>query len=140
MPYPILLVPVGAVLAVLPGVTVPQLAPDVVFSISLTAVDIPVATTSATASTTSASASFKSVGTTYRGFLINADRDFAQGKGPYPGYGTGAARNYVAGGLAHCLRACLGRTRHGGALLAPGVGRGVLIGFVRRLPLAQGVQ
>ncbi|MFZ0229052.1 MAG: hypothetical protein WBS15_11045 [Mycobacterium sp.] len=82
MPYPILLVPVGAVLAVLPGVTVPQLAPDVVFSISLTAVDIPVATTSATASTTSASASFKSVGTTYRGFLINADRDFAQGKGP----------------------------------------------------------
>jgi PPE-repeat protein len=60
--------------------------------IPLTAVDIPIATTSATASATSASASFTSVGTNYRGFLINADRDFAQGKGPYTGYGPGAAR------------------------------------------------
>ena len=30
------------------------------------------------------------MGTNYRGFLINADRDFAQGKGPYTGYGPGA--------------------------------------------------
>jgi len=59
--------------------------------IPLTAVDIPIATTSATASTTSASASFTSAGTSYRGFLINADRDFAQDKGPYTGYGPGAA-------------------------------------------------
>jgi PPE-repeat protein len=58
--------------------------------IPLTALDIPIATTSATASTTSASASFTSVGTAYRGFMINADRDFAQGKGPYTGYGPGA--------------------------------------------------
>jgi PPE-repeat protein len=59
--------------------------------IPLTAVDIPVGATAVTASTTSASASFTSVGTNYRGFLINADRDFAQGKGPYTGYGPGAA-------------------------------------------------
>jgi PPE-repeat protein len=59
--------------------------------IPLTAVDIPIATTSATASTTSASASFTAVGTNYRAFLINADRDFAQDKGPYTGYGPGAA-------------------------------------------------
>ncbi len=59
--------------------------------ISLTALDIPIATTSVGASATSASASFTSTGTNYRGFLINADRDYAQGKGPYTGYGPGAA-------------------------------------------------
>lgn len=59
--------------------------------VPLTALDIPIAATSATASTTSATASFTSAGTTYRGFLINADRDFAQGKGPFTGYGPGAA-------------------------------------------------
>jgi PPE-repeat protein len=59
--------------------------------IPLTAVDIPIATTSATASTTSATASFTSAGTTYRGFLINADRDYGAGTGPYTGYGPGAA-------------------------------------------------
>jgi len=59
--------------------------------IPLTATDIPVASASATASSTSATASFTSVGTTYRGLLINADRDFAQGKGPYTGTGPGAA-------------------------------------------------
>ena len=32
------------------------------------------------------------MGTNFRGFEINADRDFAQGKGPYTGYGPGAAR------------------------------------------------
>jgi hypothetical protein len=68
--------------------------------IPLTAVDIPIATTSATASTTSATASFTSVGTTYRGLLINADRDFGQGKGPYTGYGPGAAMlpEWILGG------------------------------------------
>ncbi len=59
--------------------------------IPLTALDIPIATASATASSTSASASFTSVGTTYRGLLINADRDFAQGKGPFTGNGPGGA-------------------------------------------------
>jgi PPE-repeat protein len=68
--------------------------------IPLTAIDIPIATTSATASATSASASFTSVGTNYRGFLINADRDFAQGNGPYTGYGPGAAMvpEWILGG------------------------------------------
>ena len=32
------------------------------------------------------------MGTNFRGFEINADRDFAQGKGPYTGYGPGAAK------------------------------------------------
>ena len=59
--------------------------------IPLTAIDIPIAATSATASTTSATASFTSAATTYRGFMINADRDYAQGKGPYTGYGPGGA-------------------------------------------------
>ncbi|QLL05350.1 PPE family protein [Mycobacterium vicinigordonae] len=59
--------------------------------IPLTAIDIPIATTSATASTTSATASFTSAATSYRGFMINADRDYAQGKGPYTGYGPGGA-------------------------------------------------
>ncbi len=71
--------PTSALLAALTSIIIP-----------LTAIDIPIATASATASTTSASASFTSVGTNYRGFLINADRDFAQGKGPYTGYGPGA--------------------------------------------------
>jgi PPE-repeat protein len=68
--------------------------------IPLTAVDIPIATASATASTTSATASFTSVGTTYRGLLINADRDFAQGKGPFTGSGPGGAQlpQWILGG------------------------------------------
>jgi len=72
--------PSSVLLAVLTAIIIP-----------LTAVDIPIATTSATASATSASASLTSVGMNYRGFLINADRDYAQGKGPYAGYGPGAA-------------------------------------------------
>ena len=68
--------------------------------IPLTAADLPIATASATASTTSASASFTSVGTTFRGLLINADRDFAQGKTPYTGDGPGAAmlQEWILGG------------------------------------------
>lgn len=68
--------------------------------IPLTAVDIPVASASATASTTSATASFTSVGTTYRGLLINADRDYAQGKGPFTGNGPGGAQlpEWILGG------------------------------------------
>lgn len=68
--------------------------------IPLTAADLPIATASATASTASASASFTSVGTTFRGLLINADRDFAQGNGPYTGNGPGAAMlpEWIVGG------------------------------------------
>ncbi|WP_343577116.1 PPE family protein [Mycobacterium sp.] len=68
--------------------------------IPLTAVDIPAASTAAAASSTSATASFTSVGTTYRGLLINADRDFAQGKEPYTGTGPGAAmlQQWIFGG------------------------------------------
>jgi PPE-repeat protein len=99
--------------------------------IPLTAVDIPIATTSATASTTSASASFTSIGTNYRGFLINADRDYAQGKGPYTGYGPGAAMvpQWLFGGpdaLAEAssaapvsVTAALGQGTTAGALSVP---------------------
>lgn len=52
--------------------------------IPLTVVGIPVAAASATAS-------FTSVGVTYRGLAINADRDYAADKGPYTGPGPGAA-------------------------------------------------
>ena len=53
---------------------------------------IPVGTTSIGSSATSISAAFTGVGTNFRGFEINADRDFAQGRGPYTGYGPGAAK------------------------------------------------
>jgi PPE-repeat protein len=58
----------------------------------LTAVEIPIGTTSIGASATSVSAAFTGVWTNFRGFSINADRDFAQGTGPYTGYGPGAAK------------------------------------------------
>lgn len=68
--------------------------------IPLTAADIPIATASATASTTSATASFTSAGTTYRALLINADRDFADGKGPFNGNGPGGTMlpQWIIGG------------------------------------------
>jgi PPE-repeat protein len=58
----------------------------------LPALTIPAVPITLSAAATSTSASFTAVGTNFRGFLINADRDFAQGKGPYTGYGPGAAR------------------------------------------------
>jgi PPE-repeat protein len=61
-------------------------------TIPLTSLQIPIATTAIGAAATSTSASFTSVGTNFRGFEINADRDFAQGRGPYTGYGPGAAK------------------------------------------------
>jgi PPE-repeat protein len=60
-------------------------------SVALTLLEIPIGTTSIGSSATSISAAFTGVGTNFRGFLINADRDFANGKGPYTGYGPGAA-------------------------------------------------
>jgi PPE-repeat protein len=60
-------------------------------SIGLTLLELPLATTSIASSTTGISAAFTGVGMNLRGFQINADRDFAQHKGPYTGYGPGAA-------------------------------------------------
>ncbi len=61
-------------------------------SVALTSLAIPISTTSVGSSATSISATFTGVGTNFRGFEINADRDFAQGRGPYTGYGPGAAK------------------------------------------------
>ena len=60
-------------------------------SLALTLLEIPIGTTSVGSSATSISAAFTGVGMNLRGFQINADRDFAQHKGPYTGYGPGAA-------------------------------------------------
>jgi PPE-repeat protein len=60
-------------------------------TLPVTAAAIPVATTSVGASATSISSAFTGVGMNLRGFQINADRDYAQHKGPYTGYGPGAA-------------------------------------------------
>ena len=57
----------------------------------LTLVDIPIATTAIGASATSISSAFTGVWTNFRGFSINADRDYYAGKGPFTGYGPGAA-------------------------------------------------
>jgi PPE-repeat protein len=60
-------------------------------SVGLTLLELPIATTSVAASSTSIPAAFTGVGMNLRGFQINADRDYAQHKGPYTGYGPGAA-------------------------------------------------
>jgi PPE-repeat protein len=60
-------------------------------TLPLTLLAIPIGTTSVGSSATSISATFTGVGMNLRGFQINADRDFAQHKGPYTGYGPGAA-------------------------------------------------
>jgi PPE-repeat protein len=58
---------------------------------ALALVEIPIGLTSVGTSSTSISAAFTGVGMNLRGFEINADRDYAQHKGPYTGYGPGAA-------------------------------------------------
>ena len=58
---------------------------------ALTLLEIPIGTTSIGSSATSISAAFTGVYTNFRGFSINADRDFYAGKGPFTGYGPGAA-------------------------------------------------
>jgi hypothetical protein len=60
-------------------------------SIALSTLEIPIGTTAVGASATSISSAFTGVWTNFRGFSINADRDFAKGLGPYTGYGPGAA-------------------------------------------------
>ncbi len=115
----------GAAPAATPDLT-GLLATLTLIAIPLTAADLPIATTSATASTTSASASFTSVGTTYRGFLINADRDYAQGKGPYTGYGPGAAMvpEWIIGGPDALADAAPAQS----APMAAGLGQGTTVG------------
>jgi PPE-repeat protein len=61
-------------------------------SVALTLLEIPIGTTSIGSTATGIAAAFTGVGTNFRGFEINADRDFAQGRGPYTGYGPGAAK------------------------------------------------
>jgi PPE-repeat protein len=61
-------------------------------TVPLTLLEIPIGTASVGSSATSISAAFTGVATNFRGFEINADRDFAQGRGPYTGYGPGAAK------------------------------------------------
>jgi PPE-repeat protein len=60
-------------------------------SVALTLLEIPIGTTAIGSSATSISAAFTGVFTNFRGFAINADRDFYAGKGPFTGYGPGAA-------------------------------------------------
>ncbi len=60
-------------------------------SVSLASLTIPLAMTSVGTSSTSIAAGLTGVGMNLRGFQINADRDFAQHRGPYTGYGPGAA-------------------------------------------------
>src|ERR1700722_17373188 len=58
---------------------------------ALTAVAIPIGATSIGSSATSISAGVTGGWTNFRGFSINADRDFYAGRGPFTGYGPGAA-------------------------------------------------
>jgi len=58
---------------------------------ALTLLAIPIGATSIGSSATSISAGLTGVWTNFRGFSINADRDFASGRGPFTGYGPGAA-------------------------------------------------
>ncbi|HEX4391666.1 MAG TPA: PPE family protein [Mycobacterium sp.] len=52
-------------------------------------VTVPITATAATVGTVGISTSLTSFGTTVRGLLINADRDFDNGKGPFTGNGVG---------------------------------------------------
>jgi PPE-repeat protein len=59
-------------------------------SLSLTLLEIPIGVTSVGSSSTGIAAAFTGVGMNLRGFEINADRDYAQHRGPYTGFGPGA--------------------------------------------------
>lgn len=52
-------------------------------------VTVPLTTAAVAVGTVGISSSFTSFGTTYRGLLINADRDYDNGKGPFTGNGPG---------------------------------------------------
>lgn len=95
-------------------------------AIPLISIDIPIATTGVVASTTSATASFTSAGTSYRGFMINADRDYAAGKGPYTGYGPGGEMvpQWIFGGP----NALTETPSAAASPIAAGLGRGATVG------------
>jgi len=81
-------------LASTPGATAtPAQATDLLSLIGLLEplVAIPIGATSIGSSSTSIASGLTGVGMNLRGFQINADRDYAQHKGPYTGYGPGAA-------------------------------------------------
>jgi PPE-repeat protein len=62
---------------------------------------VPLTAAAATVGTVSIPASFTSFGTTVRGLLINADRDFDNGKGPFTGNGPGGTMlpEWIANGV-----------------------------------------
>ena len=62
-----------------------------VLSPALTLLELPIGVTSIASSATSISTGFTGVYTNFRGFSINADRDFYAGRGPFTGFGPGAA-------------------------------------------------
>ena len=100
----------------------PAAADPASLSTLLTLVEIPIGTTAIGASATSISSAFTGVWTNFRGFSINADRDFYAGKGPFTGYGPGAANlpNWFLNGSRQ-RRRTLGR-RDGIRFVPPGAG------------------
>ncbi len=58
---------------------------------ALALIEIPIGVTSIGTAATSISTGFTGIYTNFRGFSINADRDYYAGKGPFTGYGPGAA-------------------------------------------------
>ena len=89
------------VLTAIPQALAAAAAPAAVDPIQLLPlVTVPITTTAATVGTIGISSSFTSFGTTLRGLLINADRDYDNGKGPYTGNGPGGANlpNWIING------------------------------------------
>ncbi len=78
------------VLAAIPQALTAAAAPTAVDPISLLPLaTAPLTATAATVGTIGITSSFTSFGTTVRGLLINADRDYDNGKGPFTGNGVG---------------------------------------------------
>lgn len=61
-----------------------------VLEVPLGFLEVPLAASTVTVGTTGITTSLTSFGTTVRGLLINADRDYDNGKGPFTGNGVGA--------------------------------------------------
>jgi PPE-repeat protein len=78
------------VLTAIPQALTAAAAPTAVDPLSLLPLaTAPLTATAATVGTIGISSSFTSFGTTVRGLLINADRDYDNGKGPFTGNGVG---------------------------------------------------
>jgi PPE-repeat protein len=78
------------VLAAIPQALTAAAAPAAVDPIQLLPLlTAPLTATAATVGTIGITSSFTSFGTTVRGLLINADRDYDNGKGPFTGNGVG---------------------------------------------------